>query len=534
VITYLALRPPLYDFDGYMYRQYALLPSAFYSVNPHHLLWNAVQILLASLASLFGYPTTVPFQVFGILASGATLLLFYHLMWRATGDELVCAAGVMLVAFSPSFWQLALQNSPYPLAFLALVLYLLAWRTGDGQPPAGARLWAAGLAVAAGVFFHQAMILLVPAGTLALMICGSPPRRDRFARGLVWGASIAAFVFGVYLAYARLLGIADLPAFSRWLTEYVDSVHPIQLLHFGFAMCFSRSVIGLSSSLLQSQGLELFLIKRLSSSTILELYGAVGIVALGVVAAGYRSAGLSQRISLLLKHDLLFAVSLLSVVSWWAFAFAWESATPHYWTLSLFPALICVGFVLRHRSPTARWIFVATVLLVSGWNCYANHQVDSSDSRNFPEPLLASIKSHLGDRDIFIVLGDDHWYGGMNYILLSRILNYSPRDPLVPILNEFVVPQKRPQSWSRALREMMESTLSSGGRVFVAAHVFNHAQYEDLAAVQDPFAEQIDVPYLGVDPDILYREVQEAFRGYALRKSDFRIGSDDYYSMEPE
>jgi hypothetical protein len=528
------LRPPLYDFDGYMYRLYALLPGAFYNVNPHHLLWNAVQLLVVSFAGFFGYPSIVPFQIFGILTSTVTLLLFYHLMWSASGDKLIGGASVILVASSPSFWQLALQNSPYPLAFLAVVLYLLAWRTDDGQPPAGARLWAAGLAVAAGVFFHQAMILLVPPGMLALMIYGSPPPPHRVARGLVWGATIAALVLGVYVVYARQLGIADPREFSRWLTAYVDSVHPIQLLQLGVAKCFSRSVIGLTSSLLQSQRLELFLIARFSSTTILALYGTAGIVAVGAVAAACRTAALRQQIGTLFKHVSLFAISLLSVAFWWAFAFAWESATPHYWALSLFPALIAVGFVLRHRSPTARWIFVATALLVAGWNSYANHQVDRSESRNFPEPLLASIQDHLGDRDIFIVLGDDHWYGGMNYILLSRILKYRPRDPLVTILNESMVLQKRPQSWRRVLDERIKSTLNSGGRVFVAAHVFNHTEYEDLAVLQNPFAEQIDAPYLAIDPEILYQQVQQIFRDYALRKSDFRIGSDDYYSVKPK
>jgi hypothetical protein len=138
--------------DGYVYRLYALLPSRWSKVNPHHLLWDYVQILLAELGSLSGHSTTVPFQLFGIAVNCVTLLLFFPLLREVSGSRMFSAAGTVLVAFSPKFWFLGFQNQPYPLMFLAVVLYLRAWWTPDGTAPVGLRFVAAGACMVAAIF----------------------------------------------------------------------------------------------------------------------------------------------------------------------------------------------------------------------------------------------------------------------------------------------------------------------------------------------------------------------------------------------
>jgi len=159
-IVYLALRPPLYDFDGYMFRLYALLPSRFSNSNPHHLLWNTVQILLTVCAAALGQPNTVPFQIFGILVNCLTLFATYWLLLAVGKNRVVAIAGIVFTAFSPAFWRVGLQNHPYPLAFLAIVLYLTAWHREDGHPPEGLRLYVAGLCIA--ILFHQGAIAKRP------------------------------------------------------------------------------------------------------------------------------------------------------------------------------------------------------------------------------------------------------------------------------------------------------------------------------------------------------------------------------------
>jgi hypothetical protein len=176
-IVYLALRPPLYDFDGYMFRLYALLPSRFSNSNPHHLLWNSVQILLSACAASLGQPNTVPFQIFGILINCLTLFATYRLLLAVGKSRGIAIAGVIFTAFSPAFWYVGLQNHPYPLAFLAIVIYLTAWHKEDGSPPEGLRLCVAGLSLALSILFHEGVIVLLPVATCLLIVYG---------RGKLW------------------------------------------------------------------------------------------------------------------------------------------------------------------------------------------------------------------------------------------------------------------------------------------------------------------------------------------------------------
>src|SRR5438093_1325597 len=83
--VYLALLPPLFHRDGYVYRLWALKPDPFYNANSHHLLWNEVQIGLVHLGEAVGLSDTVPFQLFGILANTATLFFFFLLFALASG-----------------------------------------------------------------------------------------------------------------------------------------------------------------------------------------------------------------------------------------------------------------------------------------------------------------------------------------------------------------------------------------------------------------------------------------------------------------
>ena len=102
--VYLALRPPLFHRDGYVYRLLALKSDPFYNANPHHLLWNEVQIGLVHLGEAVGLSDTVPFQLFGILANTTTLFFFLLLLARASGEVGFAVGATLLVAFSPKFW----------------------------------------------------------------------------------------------------------------------------------------------------------------------------------------------------------------------------------------------------------------------------------------------------------------------------------------------------------------------------------------------------------------------------------------------
>src|SRR5213083_974039 len=73
VAVYLALRPPLFNYDGYVYRLQAFSPFQDENLNPHHLLWHPLQAGLLKISESIGRPTTAPFQIFGLAINCLTL-----------------------------------------------------------------------------------------------------------------------------------------------------------------------------------------------------------------------------------------------------------------------------------------------------------------------------------------------------------------------------------------------------------------------------------------------------------------------------
>ena len=178
--VYLAVRPPLYDIDGYPDWLDAIGPDAFSNFQPHHLLWQPVQVALVSASAALGYPTSYPFQLFGIIVNCATLCLLFVLLSKCSEDRVFAGLATIFVTISPEFWYLGFQNRPYTLMFLGLVVLLLAWRTDDGRPPTSPVL--AAVILVSIIFLQQAMIFLVPAAAIAARYAG---------REAAWAASNA-------------------------------------------------------------------------------------------------------------------------------------------------------------------------------------------------------------------------------------------------------------------------------------------------------------------------------------------------------
>ena len=526
---YLTLRPPLFDNDGYAYRLYALLPSRYYNVNPQHLLWNSIQILLAQAAQFVGHPTTIPFQVFGIGVDCLVLFFLYILLLECSGDVMISVAGETLVAFSPWFWYQGFQNRPYPLIFLSLILYLRSWRAQNGNPPLGWRLTAAALLLTFAILLQEAMILLVPVGALVLLAYGPMSWRQRLLRSLLWGGSILVLVLCAYLGYARFLGIHNIEGFFDWTRAYLETVHSFQVQ---WPASLAKATIGVVGSVLQTEKINILLGDNLSARAILLVYSSLALATVGAFALLFsHSSTARRRFARLIRKNALFAVSLLSILAWSAFVFAYGAANPHFWLLNLFPALVCSAMLFNPQGMMSRVLVLGMVLLLSGWNVYFNHHNDDVLSRNFPEPLLSSIREHVGPRDVFIVLGTDQWYGGMDYQLLFVCLKNAPENPGLGITTDFVLRTPDSQSWEAKLRDRIDSTLNSGGRVFVARHVFDPTEYRDLSRANDPFAEFTDTRYSRIDGETLYRRVRNLFDQYSLSETDFRLGYDRFWSV---
>jgi hypothetical protein len=213
------------------------------------------------------------------------------------------------------------------------------------------------------------------------------------------------------------------------------------------------------------------------------------------------------------------------MAAWAAFVFAWEP-TGYYWSLNLFPLLICICLLFPAKKSR---ILPAVFLLLSGWNVYSNHSRDKFDSVNFPEPLLVSIQSQMREGDIFIVLGRD-WFGEIDYDLLFTCLDRLPQNPGRAIL-DWVLGERAGSDWRDKLRAEIESALDEGGRVFIAEHVFWPSSFEDLPEAKDPFSEFVHEEYRGLDAVQLQRQLEEFFESYEVSESSFKIGTDVFQEL---
>jgi hypothetical protein len=526
---YLAVCPPLYDIDGYPDRLDAIGSDALSNFQPHHLLWQPIQVALVNASAALGHPTPYPFQLFGILVNCTTLCLLFVLLSRCSDDRVFAAVGTVFVALSPEFWYLGFQNRPYTLMFLGIVVLLLVWRTDDGRPPISLALTAAILASI--VFLQQAMIFLVPAGAIALAMHDTRPLGQRAIRIAIWCAAIAAVVLAVYLSVWSAT-VDEGTSFFHWITEYEQEEHGYGLIDIGPAREFAKSAIGISAALVQTDQLQDFLADHFSANLINLGYGLLGIAVCAAAMLTIRRAQLGQTMLQLLRTNSLFAFSALSILLWSAFVFAWEPATSHFWPPDIFLALVCIGLLMRERQIRARWALVACMVPLVAWNAYFNLAYDRTYSRNFPEPLVKSIDQTLRAKDIFIVLGHNNWFGSMDYDLLFQTLAGRSHNPGLAILDDFVLQPDGSRTWRERLRAEIESTMNSGGRVFLAQHVLDPDSFEDLDGSHDAFSPFINKHYLDVDADQLQRELTQFFDGYELTDSPFAIGLDKYYLLE--
>ena len=333
---YLALRPPLFDNDGYRDRIYGLQPHWFYNFNPHHLLWIPGQALIARIATGLGDPTTVPFQLVGILASTITLFLFYVLIRRASGNTVFACSAPVFIAFSPEFWHLGQQNRVYAFVFLGLVIYLMLWDAADGSPPTGLRLVAAGVLIVLLALLQQAMVFFVGAGAIVLIMSSKDALRTRSFRAAAWSAGIGLTVFLAYVS-AWSVAATDQP-FVHWTLKFAYVLHSPSLYDLGLPMCLIKAVMGLSGVLLQSVVIKDYLTSNYSSRAIYTLYASIGVLALVGISWWARRDHVGKVVSRLIRVNALFAVSSLSTLLWIAFVVIWQPAEPHFWCAALFPS----------------------------------------------------------------------------------------------------------------------------------------------------------------------------------------------------
>jgi hypothetical protein len=530
-LVYLLLRPPLFDYDGYMYRLWALAPGAWYNANPHHVLWNAVQMAFANVAGGVGPPTTAAFQVAGIVVGCLALFFFFVLLLHTVGSRRYAIAATMLLAFSPAFWLVTLQNHPYPLASLFLVLYFLCWSSGDHSLPGKWGLGAAAICLVLSACFHQAVALLIAPAAIVLAHYGKDALPMRLARSLLWSASVSIGILAIYVLFWRTIDPNE--SLIRWSASYAEDLHPPQIFQLGLPAVFARAIAGCSGSLIQTSQFKQYLADNLPKSEVLTLYGVLGLLVVAIVFVFLFRTDTRRCLSSLTRSTPLFVLATLSTLMWWGFAFSWEGATEHYWVLGTLPALLCLGLIMKELGWPRLDLFLITVVLVSGWNVYANHSFDLEASVSVPEPALRAIDRHLSGHDVFIVLsGAAH--GGADYGLLLDILKTSQPSPAISIADDMIATPHPNTTWQSVLKGRIDSTLHAGGKVYVAAHLFAPGEYEDLSSDNDPFAEQTNPQFRAIDSNQLYGQVTGLLAAYSMKPSDFQIVNDRYFVLQSD
>jgi hypothetical protein len=529
LLTYLILRPPLFDYDGYMYRLWATTPQAWDNANPHHVLWNVWQMAIANLAYSLRHPTTVTFQVIGIFTGCAVLFFFYLFLRETLHNRLFAGAAVLFLAFTPAFWFVTLQNHPYPLALLFLVFYFLCWPQ-EGDLPSTWRLVAAGACLSVSALFHQAVILLILPAAVVLAVYGKEERRARLLRSWLWSAAVCTSILGVYVWFWQTIDPED--SLIRWSSSYAEELHPPQIFQMGMLPLFGRAVAGFSGSLIQTAWLKTSLAEDLHKSEVFGLYSILGLGLLGMTVFLFTRPSVRNCILSMTRNCPLFALGAFSTLAWWAFAFSWEGATEHYWLPGTLPLLFCIGMIMKEQ----RWFglngFVIAVSVISGWNLYANRAFDKEASISFPDAGLRAIKQNVRGNDIFVVLnGAAH--NDADYGLLLDILKVTPPTHGLSIADDLIAQANPSKDWQSMLKDRIDSVLAANGKVYVASHVLEQGEYEDLANENDPFAEQTNPQFSSIDTENLYEQVAELLSHYPMKPSAFRIGSDSYLVIEP-
>ncbi len=520
----LALRPPLFNYDGYIYRLQALAPIESDDFNPHHLLWFPIQKALAAALSAAGSTSPAAFQLFDILINALALALLCALLVRLSNRLVLPIAAAIFIALSPHIWNLGLQNQPYPLLDLCIVGFL--WAVADWDSDSTLRRVASGFLLAVAVLLHQAMALTIPAVAVGFVVAGAGLRKNVTKRTAWWTGMTTLGVATVYILFAGAAGVRP-SGFLRWTLKYMEEQHGLQVR---WPQTPIRSVIGVVSTLVDTSWLQQNFDSPMHSVMIWRIYGTLLVLACIAVTLCLTRRNVRERLLHLVRSNTSFTTVVMMVVAWSAFVFLWEPVG-HFWTVLLFPAAYLATWWMKRFRRRTELALAGALLLISIWNLRADHRRDKANTVNYPPPMLEQIRAELGPDDVFIVAGRD-WYANMDYDLLLACLDDWPKDPALDLFDDYVMANSA-EPWQQRLDHTIQRVLGNGGRVYVADHVFWPESYQDLEQSASPFSDYARPEFAGVDGESLHMKIRRFFSQYQLARSTFRVGTDSYWELKP-
>lgn len=515
-LIYLIARPPLYQRDGFMYHLFAR--DFLGGANPHHLLWNGVQVLIARGAAFVGVTSVLPFQLAGMLCGAASAVLLYELLLHVGGQRLFAASAAVFVALTPWSWFMVFQNQPYALMFMLLILFIGSFASKTGEMPLGWRFAAAAASGVAMISLQQAAVLIVAGAGLCFLILSG------VRRALFWASATGVPTAVLYIGIALLKGVRTVSGFAQWLTAYLHSQHSLQSR---FPESLPQSVMGLISAFINQERFKEAIVERWSAAEILWFYGLLGVflVIVGTKLLRPRRRSLAERAC----FRAVVWICLASIASWGFFCLLWEP-TNYYWYVLLAPFFVYIAAELRLTTRRAR---TAAVMLGAAtiWNVVANHALDLDGAERAPEPQLRVLEQHLRPNDVLWVV-DLGWSDGIDYDLLSSTLAFE-RAGTIGSMSDLVGRSRDTDAWQRALQDSSQRTIDRGGRVFLSDRVFDPDAF-DQSWASSPFADyRVERPF-PIDWVRLSRELP-AFveQHYDIRPAGFLVGADTIWRLQP-
>lgn len=510
------LAPPLYNFDGYMYRLHGRNPLA--ELNETHLLWVPVQAVIWQVCGWFHWESPVPFQGVGILVAALAHALFFRLLARRPALVPVALASTVFVATSPWVWQLTPINQPYPPLFLVVVLLLFVWRTVPQRP--AVLVWLGGLIVLATLL--QAAAVLWCGAVIGLLVLLAPGLiGPRVGRALGWGFGVGTAILSAFLIAALLLEINSVRGFLEWITGYTQSQHG--LLQQPIANLV-KSGMGIVQSLIQCDRLVDWLQQRYMPAQILTgaAIAEVAVVAAGLVALCFRQP--QQWVRRWPWCGPLFLASLSLAGVWAVFCVVWEP-TGYYWSVALFPVFAAAILILENSPARSRWLVVGVVLAGTAWNLQENHRVDQLNGARFPDPQLARIRQVVRPQDALFFL-QQAWIGQVDYDLLVNCLEHEGRMNTITLVEKYLT--TKTISWEIPAAHEINAVLREGGRVYVSDLVFRPELYDDLAG-EGAFSTYSIEANKAIQGPVLYERVQQFFQRYHRELSELQLGTDHFW-----
>ena len=510
------LAPPLYNFDGYMYRLEGRSPID--NLNPTHLLWVPIQAAIWQACDWFHWGSPVPFQVVGILFAALAHAIFFRLLARRMVLVPLALATTVFVATSPWIWQLTPINQPYPLLFLVVVLILFVWRTVPHRP--ATLVWLGALVLLA-VLLQEAAVLWC--GTLVGLLSRptTGPMWQRLRRAAVWGIGVGIAILGAFLTAAALLELHSCRDIYEWLIGYTQTQHgllqrPIENV--------VKGGMGFLQTLIQCDRLVAWLQQRYLPAQILNWTAIVEGTALGLGLFLLGNRRLRQAVQAWPWRAPLFLAGLSLTVTWAVFCVIWEP-TGYYWSVALFPLFAALVLILENSPARYRWLVIGALLAGTAWNFHEDHRVDRQNGARFPDPQLARIRQVVRPQDELVFLQHE-WIAQVDYDLLANCLECEGWTNITTLVEKYFA--TRLPNWEVSAAAKINATLKNGGRIYISDLVFRPAMYDDLAG-EGAFSTYIVEANKSIQGPALAAQVQQFFRRYQCEPSDLQLGTDHFW-----